>query len=354
MRARRNGAVSLRVLSVAYPLARVSPDSTGGSEQVLSALDRALVAAGHRSIVVAPVGSRVEGRLAPIPWTGGLLDEAAKAAAQAANRDAIAGVLCREPVDVVHLHGIDFDRYLPAPGPPVLATLHLPPDWYPPEALRPARPRTWLNCVSAAQHAACPPSPNLVDPIENGVPVGRFAARHAKRGFALFLGRICPEKGVHLALRAAHRADVPLVVAGELYPYAAHRAYFDTEVRPLLDARRRFVGPVGFARKRRLLTAARCLLAPSLAAETSSLVVREAAACGTAVVAFPNGALRAAVEEGRSGFLVPDADAMADAILRAATIDPEHCRALARERFDEGAMAARYLALYARLAGDAA
>jgi glycosyltransferase involved in cell wall biosynthesis len=346
--------VSLTVLSVAYPLARVSADSTGGSEQMLSTLDRAVVAARHRSIVVAPEGSRVAGTLAPIPRIEGVLDDTAKAAAQAANRDAIARVVARERVDLVHLHGIDFDRYLPAPGPPVLATLHLPPDWYAPEALRPARPRTWLNCVSAAQHAACPPSPNLVDPIENGVPVGQLAARHAKRGFALFLGRICPEKGVHLALQAAHRAGVSLIVAGELYPYEAHQRYFEAEVRPLLDARRRFVGPIGFSRKRRLLTAARCLLVPSLAAETSSLVVREAAACGTVVVAFPNGAIREAVVEGRSGFLVPDADAMADAIRRTGELDPEGCRALARARFDEAAMVERYLALYARLAERAA
>ena len=236
--------MSLTVLSVSYPLARVSPDSTGGSEQVLAALDRALVAAGHRSVVVAPEGSRVAGDLAPIRWTAGTLDDAAKAGAQAANRAAIAGVLARTRVDLVHLHGIDFAAYLPPPGQPVLATLHLPPAWYGADALSPARPGTFLNCVSAAQHAACPPSPALVAPIENGVPVGRLAAaRHARRGFALVLGRICPEKGIHLALEAAHRADVPLLVAGEVYGYAAHRAYFEDEVRPRLDARRRFLGP---------------------------------------------------------------------------------------------------------------
>ena len=347
--------MSLTVLSVSYPLARVSPDSTGGSEQVLSALDRALVAAGHRSIVVAPEGSRVAGELAPIPWATGTLDDRAKAEAQAANRAAIARVLARGRVDLVHLHGIDFAAYLPPPGPAVLATLHLPPGWYGAEALDPARPRTFLNCVSAAQHAACPRSPAVVDPIENGVPVARFAAaRHARRGFALVLGRICPEKGTHLALDAAHRADVPLLVAGEVYGYAAHRDYFEREVRPRLDNRRRFVGPVGFARKRRLLAAARCLLVPSLAAETSSLVVREAAACGTPVVAFPNGAIADAVVEGETGFLVPDAATMAEAIGRAGTISPERCRAEARARFDEAAMTARYLSLYGRLAGAAA
>ncbi len=342
--------MNFTVLSVSYPLARVSPDATGGSEQILSILDRALVAAGHRSIVVAPEGSRVEGELLPIPWPKGVLDEAAKDQAQTENRIAIATVLGRETVSLVHLHGIDFARYLPAPGPPVLATLHLPPAWYAPEALRPQRPDTWLNCVSPSQHAACPPSPRLLPPVENGVPVSKLQARHAKRRFALFLGRICPEKGVHLALQAAHQAGIPLLVAGELYPYAAHRAYFEAEVRPLLDRQRRFIGPVGFARKRRLLTAARCLLVPSLTDETSSLVAREAAACGTAVIATPNGALRDTVLPGRTGFLVETADAMARAIAECGAIDPQECRAVARARFDESRMIEGYFDLYRRLA----
>ena len=342
--------MSLTVLSVSYPLAHVSPDATGGSEQILSRLDRALAAAGHRSIVVAPEGSRVAGELVPIARPEGVLDDAAKGEAQGRNRAAIATVLARQAVDLVHLHGIDFDRYLPAPGPPVLATLHLPPAWYSPEALHPRRPDTWLNAVSPSQHAACPASPCLLPPVENGIPVSDFRAHHAKRRFALFLGRICPEKGVHLALQAAHRAGIALLVAGELYPYAAHQDYFGAEVQPLLDCRRRFIGPVGFARKRRLLTAARCLLVPSLAEETSSLVAREAAACGTAVIAMPNGALRDTVLPGRTGFLVETVDAMAGAIAECDTIDARACRAVARERFDEDHMIRGYFGLYHQLA----
>ena len=345
--------MSLTVLSVAYPLARVSPDSAGGAEQILSTLDRALVAAGHRSIVVAPEGSDVAGTLQAIPSETGTLDEAAKARAAEATRHAIAAARSRRSIDLVHLHGIDFSAYMPGPGVPVLATLHLPPAWYPAEALRQSRPGTWFNCVSVAQHASCPALPGLVEPIPNGVPVEALAARHAKRDYALFLGRICPEKGVHLAIEAAERAGVGLLIAGEVYPYAAHQSYFDEMVAPRLGPRCRFIGPVGFARKRRLLTAARCLLVPSLAAETSSLVAREAAACGTAVVAFPNGALREAVEQGRTGFLVDDVEAMARAIVDSRGIDPEVCRATARARFSETRMIAAYLALYRRLAPSA-
>jgi glycosyltransferase involved in cell wall biosynthesis len=345
--------VTLTILSVAYPLAPVSPDAAGGAEQVLSLLDRAIVAAGHRSIVVAQEGSCTAGTLVPVAAPAGELDDIAKAKVQAATRAAIASATARFTPDIIHLHGIDFPSYLPPPGPPVLATLHLPPSWYPAEALRPGRPKTWINCVSEAQHATCPASPALLPAIPNGIDTEALQARHAKRRYAMFLGRICPEKGTHLAIEAAKVADISLLIAGEVFAYEAHRRYFAEEVRPRLDSRRRFLGPIGFARKRRLLTAARCLLVPSLAPETSSLVAREALACGTPVIAFPNGALSDAVEHGRTGFLVSDAGEMAQAIGRADRIDPEACRETARRRFGKDQMVAAYLDLYARLAAQA-
>jgi glycosyltransferase involved in cell wall biosynthesis len=343
--------VSLTILSVAYPLAPVGPDAVGGAEQVLSHIDQALVAAGHCSILVAQEGSRTAGTLVAVRGEYGVLDEAAKQRAWERHRRAIVGAMQRWPVDLVHLHGIDFNAYLPPAGVPALATLHLPPSWYPPEALRPTRPDTWLNCVGKAQHAACPKVPNLLAPIENGVPVEALAAHHAKRPFALLLGRICPEKGVHLAIEAAKRADSALLIAGEVFPYEAHQRYYEDEVWPRLDPRRRFLGPVDFGRKRRLLTAARCLLVPSLAPETSSLVTREALACGTPVVGFPHGALPETIEHGRTGFLVDSVEAMAQAIRRAPDIDASLCRAQARQRFSLETMTGRYVELYRRLVG---
>ncbi len=346
----------LTVLSVGYALAPVGPDAVGGSEQVLSALDAALVARGHRSIVVACAGSEAAGELhqaAPAPADP--IDDAQRNLAQAVTRRAVADIVRREPVDLVHMHGLDFAATLPPPGPPTLATLHLPPAWYPPNALAPDRPDTWLNCVSAAEHAACPPSARLLPPITNGVAVERFTPTiHARRGFALMLARICVEKGVHLALDAAHAADLPLLIGGTVFPYPEHRAYFDQEVRPRLDERRRFLGPLGFTRKRRLLAACRCLLVPSLAPETSSLVAMEALASGTPVIAFPAGALGEIVEHKRTGFLVSDATEMAEAMRLAATIDPAACRAAAQARFSQADMVRAYLARYRLLARRAA
>jgi glycosyltransferase involved in cell wall biosynthesis len=342
--------MSLTVLSVAYPFARVAPDTAGGAEQVLAALDRALVRAGHRSVVVAQAGSRVAGTLVPVRVPDGEADDAVRRATHAAVRAAIARVLAHEAVDVVHLHGLDFAAYLPPPGPPALATLHLPVACYPPEAFRPARPRTYLHCVSASQHRDAPLVPALLPPIANGVDLAAFAAPHVKRGFALMLARICPEKGIHLALDAARAADLPLLIGGEVFPYADHRRYFAAEVVPRLDARRRWLGALGPARKRRLLGAAHCLVVASTIAETSSLVAREALAAGTPVVALDRGALAEAVDHGRTGFLVQDPADLAAAMRAAAELDPAACRAAARARFSDAAMIAAYLALYAALA----
>lgn len=340
----------LTVLSVAYPLAPVGPDAVGGAEQVVAQLDAALTRAGHCSIVVACEGSVTAGELLTTPRPEGEITRQVQQRAWARQKEVINVALERYPVDLVHMHGIDFHQYLPPPGVPVLATLHLPPSWYPAAVFEGGRPGAWLNCVSASQRQSCPAGARLLPDVPNGVPVDALTAEgYAKHGFAVTFGRICPEKGLHLAIEAAKMADTSLLIGGRVYPYAEHERYFREEIVPRLDVKRRFLGPVGFARKRRLLSGARCLVVPSLAPETSSLVAMEALACGTPVVAFPVGALPEIVEHGRTGFLVRDVEEMAEAIQAAGELDSEACRTAARERFSEEAMVSRYLALYAQV-----
>jgi glycosyltransferase involved in cell wall biosynthesis len=341
----------LTVLSVAYPFARVDADPVGGAEQVLSRLDRGLTAAGERSIVVAQQGSRVAGDLVEVPAVAGDVGEAARRRTHTAVRDAVAEALVRERPDVVHLHGIDFWAYLPA-GAPAMVSLHLPLDWYPPSALA-ARPGVWLTPVSRAQLRRAPAGLQFAEPIENGVDVEAFLPAR-KAGFCLALGRICPEKGFHMALAAARTAGVPLLLAGAVFPYAEHRRYFEREIAPRLDGRRRWIGQVRGRAKRRLMARARCVVVPSLAPETSSLVAREALAAGTPVVAFRAGALVEVVEPGRTGVLVDAPEALPAAIVEAGRLDPEACRRAARDRFSAGPMVERYLAAYRRLAGGEA
>jgi len=339
----------LSVLNVAYPFAPVGIDAVGGAEQVVASLDCALTRAGHRSIVLACEGSQIAGMMLPVPRIEGPIDDARRLAVHAQCRRILDAALRRWPVDVVHMHGIDFDAYRPRSNVPTLVTLHLPLDWYPRDALV-RRPGLWFNGVSAAQRRSAPTGLALLPDIENGVPLSLFTLRLKKRGYAFCLGRICPEKGFHIALDAARMADMPLLLAGDVFPYPAHQRYFHEEIVPRLDARRRFIGKVGLQRKRRLLAGAQCVVVPSLVPETSSLVAMEALASATPVVAFPAGALAEIVDHGRTGFLVRDAHAMAWAMRETAHLSPQVCRREAERRFDLDRTTATYLALYEALA----
>lgn len=342
--------MALRVVSVAYPFAPVTADPVGGAEQVLAQLDRALVAAGHRSRVVAPEGSRVAGELVTIPSVTGAITETERATVHRHVRDTLAEIVRGARADLIHLHGIDFDRYMPPPGVPALATLHLPLDWYAPDALTPRRGVTWLNPVSEDQARRAPAEAALLPPIPNGVDLEAYRPGPERQSYALVIGRVAPEKGFHHALEAAHAADVSLVVAGQVFPYPDHQHYFEVAITPRLDAMRRWVGPVAGAAKRRLIAQARCVLVPSTVPETSSLVAMEALASGTPVIAFRVGALPEIIEHGVTGMIVDTVPDMAAALRSIGSIDPAACRRAACARFSGRRTTDAYLDLYGRLA----
>ena len=337
------------ILSVAYPLTEVGPDAVGGSEQILTLLDRTITKAGHRSLVIAAEGSKVHGTLIPAPRNKGILDNAVRDWGRRVHRQLIKETLAKYQVDLVHMHSLDFHCYLPPERVPVLATLHLPPTWYPDSIFKLNRKGFHMNCVSRSQNQTCPWSRNLLPPVSNGVDLERLGGNLRKRNFALAMGRICPEKGYHFALDAAREAGIDMLLAGEVFPYAEHLDYFNREITPRLDRERRYVGPLGFVKKRRLLSQAKCLIIPSTVAETSSLVAMEALACGTPVVAFRSGALPEIIEHGKTGLVVSDVGELANALRNVESIDPQTCREAARARFSCQRMGARYLELYSQL-----
>ncbi len=336
----------MTVLSVAFPLLPVSADSAGGSEQILWQLERGLVRAGYRSLVIAAKGSWVSGCLAPTTCANHEITDAVRSAAHRDHGNAIRSAVETASVDLIHFHGLDFPEYLPEDGPPMLATLHLPVSWYP-KHIFDIRGLT-LNFVSHSQAASSPSSVRW-PVIPNGIDLSRYGKHVRKDGFLLVLARICPEKGIDVALRVAHRLGLELIVAGPVHPFAAHQAYFNERVKPLLDERRQYIGPVGLVQKADLLARAKCLVAPSSVAETSSLVAMEAIASGTPVVAFRSGALPEVVEHGITGFIVDCEDEMAQAIGGIDRISNDECRSIAEARFDSHRMVREYLALYERL-----
>jgi glycosyltransferase involved in cell wall biosynthesis len=346
--------VRLTILSVAFSLSPVDPDSVGGAEQVLSEIDEGLVQRGHRSFVIARPESKVAGTLIPTLSLPGPISDSTWKIAHQAVRKAIAYALDHHPIDLIHMHGFDFANYLPPQDVPTLVTLHLPLDWYRGDALRVLRPRTYFHCVSPSQRECFASDFPFLPDIENGVRTDllRGAGHVRKRDFAVSLGRVCPEKGFHLAIRAAKQAHTGLFLAGLVFPFEDHQRYFAEQIAPELDSRRRYIGPAGLRRKRRLLSSARCLIVPSLVPETSSLVAREALACGTPVVAFAHGALEALLKDQKVGFLVQQAAELPDAIHACQSLDPEDCRRVAEERFKSERMVEKYIASYQRILGD--
>jgi glycosyltransferase involved in cell wall biosynthesis len=336
----------LTLLSVGYPLAKVSANTAGGAEQVIVILDEALVRHGHRSLVLAPVGSQCHGLLIPAQIPSGILDDQAKHQARQSFRQLLNRTLEHYSVDLVHLHGLDFAEYLPDADVPVVVTLHLPLSWYNREALRTCHARTLLVSVSRTQARTAPPHVRIERVIANGIDLDRFQPSKKKGNYAVAMGRICPEKGFHLAFDAAAQAGVKLIIAGKVFDYPEHREYFESQIRPRLGTNARFIGSVGGARKSQLLAGAKCLLVPSLAPETSSLVAMEAIASGTPVIASRVGALEEIVSHGKTGFLVRSVEEMPDAIALADSISPDVCRREAEQRFSAETMSAEYLNLY--------
>lgn len=338
----------MRVLSVAFPFAPVRPDTPGGAEQVLFTIDNALCSSGHGSIVVARKDSEIKGTLVPVRQTEGMIDNEVRASVHEEYRNIIGRAIARFKIDLVHMHGIDFHAYMPPDGPPVLVTLHLPIAWYPAEALCQGRPDVVFNCVSRSQMLASPVNPGQFRCIENGVELANYSEKTGRR-YVLSMGRVCPEKGFHLAMDAARAAGVQFILAGAVFQYAAHQDYFNNSIAPRLGPGCEFIGSVGQEMKKKLFAGALCLAAPSLVPETSSLVAMEALASGTPVVAYPNGALAEIVEHGKTGFLVRDVAEMTEAIKACEQISPETCRMAAAERFSSALMIKKYFNAYEKI-----
>ena len=200
-------------------------------------------------------------------------------------------------------------------------------------------------------HRARMPELNFLDVVYNGLDLGPTQFRARKDDYWLFIGRLDDQKGAHLAARLAHALDLPLVMAGRI---DHERAFYEREVAPWLDGvRRRYVGEVSGAAKWALYAGARALLFPIQWEEPFGLVMIEAMACGTPVVATRRGSVPEIVVAGETGAIAPaDAglEALATAVREAAEIDPAACRARVERLFSAEAMVKAYERVYERAA----
>ena len=344
----------LRIVLVAPPYFDVPPTGYGGVEAVVAELADALVARGHQVTLLGAGRAGTAARFMPL-WDRTLPDRLGQPYPELMNalkvRRAVACIAAADGIDIVHDH--TFAGPLNAPayrglGITTVVTVHGPidDDLYP--YYRELGDEVGLIAISDRQRELAPDL-NWVGRVHNALRVLDWPFRADKQDYALFLGRFAPYKGAHLAVRAAHEAGIPLVLAGKC-DEPAEQAYFEQEVRPLLTDSDHFFGPADAVSKRKLLAGARCLLFPVLWEEPFGMVMIEAMACGTPVVALRGGAVPEVVIDGVTGLIRDRPAELPAAIERAASLDPAACRRHVAANFSVAQFGSGYEQIYQQLA----
>jgi glycosyltransferase involved in cell wall biosynthesis len=334
----------MRIGLIAPPFIAVPPAAYGGTELFIANLATELHALGHEVTVYANGESRLPCRVKWLyPTTDWPVDNAKRT--EIKNMDHLAWAMrdAAGAVDVIHLNdgpGAALTRLVDMPA---VLTIHHPHDST--MAAHYAKyPR--IEYVAIARWLARREAMPNVHVIHHGVPLDAYTFSSMKHDFALFLGRMHPDKGPHLAIEVAQRAGASLKLAGEIQPVA--REYWNREIAPRVDGRQiEYVGQVDHAAKNALLSSARALLFPIQWEEPFGLVMIEAMACGTPVLALRGGAVEEIVRDGVNGWIcrdVPDlADHLASGLPKAAA-----CRDFVAEHFSARRMAKDYLDVYDR------
>ena len=345
----------LKVALVAPPYFEVPPGAYGGVEAVVGDLADALVERGHAVTLLGAGRSTTHARFVPLwpePVPHRLGEPAPEVVHAAAARRALLRLADRGGLDVVHDHTLAGPlnaAVLRRRGVPTVLTVHGPVDEDAERYYRDLADDVGLVGISNRQRELVPDL-NWLGVVHNALRLDTWPFSATKGDHALFLGRFHPQKAPHLALEAAHAAGLPLVLAGKCQE-PIEKEYFEQEVRPRLRDTDRVVGVADALTKRELLVRARCLLFPIQWEEPFGMVMIEAMACGTPVVALRGGAVPEVVEHGVTGLVCERPEDLPAALAEVVAIDPRACRARVADRFSAAAMAAGYEAAYRRAIG---
>jgi glycosyltransferase involved in cell wall biosynthesis len=344
----------MRIAQLAPPLERVPPVGYGGTERVIHTLTEELVRRGHDVTLFASGDSETSARLVPT-FDEGVWHHRPAYDDVVPSWMVVLGKAQRalHEFDVVHSHldffGLPLTRQTDTP---VVTTLHARLDF--PE-LRPLFTEfvdAPLVSISNAQREPVAWA-NFVATVHHGIDLTQFTFNPYPRGYLAFLGRVSADKGLDKAIRIARHVGLPLKVAARMpLPYPqdprarADLDYWQDQIQPLLGGDIEILGEVGGHEKDEFLRNARALLFPIDWPEPFGLVMVEALACGTPVLALRRGSVPELIADGRTGFVRDTEHELAEAATALGDLDRAQCRLEAERRFSPAAMAQAYEWVY--------
>ena len=339
----------MRIAQIAPLTEAVPPKLYGGTERVIAWLTEELVALGHDVTLFASGDSHTSARLEAI-WPRALrLDTSVRdpmglhmAMLEQVRRQS-------DHFDVLHFH-LDYYPFslFSRQTTPFITTLHGRLDL--PEHQPVFTTFSSMPVISISNSQRRPvPQAGWVKTIYHGLPADLLTPKPVRPSYLAFLGRISPEKSVDRAIRIAERCGLPIKIAAKVDK--ADRDYFEEQIRPLMSLPFvEYLGEINDAQKPEFLSGAIALLVPIDWPEPFGLVMIEAMACGTPVIAFNRGSVPEIVEDGLTGFIVEDETSAVGAVGQLSTLSRERVRARFDERFTARRMANEYLAVYRQLA----
>lgn len=349
----------MKIAMISPPWFPVPPPGYGGIERVVADVTESLVAMGHEVILMAPADSVTSARLMPTVERHLTLnlsrEERLEAWAETSSRAFIAA---REAgADVIHDHTefphghaypIPVVRTMHGPAVAELVCKYLPMSCQGDSFVAISARQEELYQAKVQQLFGPDQRLNVAGVVHNPIDVSTMPFRAQKEDFLLFLGRCDWEKNPDGAIRVARAVGKRLVMALRITP--AERDYFERVVQPLLGADITLLGEITPEERNDYLARAEAVLFTSQWEEPFGLVMTEAMACGTPVLAFPKGAAPELIVHGETGFLCADEKEMIAALRRLGEIDPQRCRQHVEEHFSPQGAAQRYLDIYRAVA----
>lgn len=329
---------------------KIPPDTYGGIELLVKLLCDDLVERGHEVTLFAPGDAKTRASLRPVcerNITDLMAEERVVYYESYANGAVADALRAQHEFDIIHFHiGGQWLPFGAVAETPTLFTLHTQPGFDDEWALS-RYPQVPLAGISRYQINSIPTLKSRDVPvIYNGCDFDSFDPSFEPGKYLAFLGRMSHDKNPLGAIQIAAQAGMPIVLAGAAQQ-PKEQCYFQEKIKPLIDGTRvRYIGPVDHAQKNELLRHAAALLFPVQWAEPFGLVMIEAMACGTPVVARRLGSVGEVVDEGVTGFHADSAEALPALVDKARALDRAMVREQARTRFSYQHMVSDYLALY--------